>query len=152
MTFSEGALRLGVLYDLLGHYRHDLRDTTVAAFVARYGVDGAHSRQVAETARTFLLQLDPAAAEEKTWTERFRMERPSSTRSGCRWRIPVTTSTVPTFWPMPTCRVFPDGSGARRAWCWPIRGKLSRVGSLEPEPQWRNYPVLAPGCGGAPGP
>ena len=40
MTFSEGALRLGVLYDLLGRYHHhDLRDATVSAFVERYGVD-----------------------------------------------------------------------------------------------------------------
>ena len=40
MSFSEGALRLGVLYDLLGRYHHqDLRDATVLQFMRRYQVD-----------------------------------------------------------------------------------------------------------------
>ena len=40
MTFSEGALRLGVLYDLLGRYHHqDLRNATVQQFMRRYQVD-----------------------------------------------------------------------------------------------------------------
>lgn len=55
MLFSEGALRLGVLYDLLGRYhRHDLRDATVNNFVQRYQVDEAQSRRVAETAKQLL--------------------------------------------------------------------------------------------------
>ncbi len=63
MVFSEGALRLGVLYDLLGRYHHhDLRDATVAAFVSRYGVDARQAEQVAATAHSFLTQLEPAAA------------------------------------------------------------------------------------------
>jgi exopolyphosphatase/guanosine-5'-triphosphate,3'-diphosphate pyrophosphatase len=38
MTFSEGALRLGVLYDLLGRYHHeDLRDATVSVHAALQG-------------------------------------------------------------------------------------------------------------------
>ncbi len=42
MTFSEGALRLGVLYDLLGRYHHeDLREATVEQFMQRYEVDRA---------------------------------------------------------------------------------------------------------------
>lgn len=72
MTFSEGALRLGVLYDLLGRYHHhDLRDATVSAFGERYGVDLAHAREVAATARAFLLQIDPAAADEENIDRRF---------------------------------------------------------------------------------
>ena len=40
MTFSDGALRLGVLYDLLGRYHHeDQRDATVGQFMRRYEVD-----------------------------------------------------------------------------------------------------------------
>jgi exopolyphosphatase/guanosine-5'-triphosphate,3'-diphosphate pyrophosphatase len=72
MTFSEGALRLGVLYDLLGRYHHhDLRDATVSAFGERYGVDLAHAREVAATARAFLLQIDLAAADEENIDRRF---------------------------------------------------------------------------------
>jgi exopolyphosphatase/guanosine-5'-triphosphate,3'-diphosphate pyrophosphatase len=60
MSFSEGALRLGVLYDLLGRYHHhDLRDATVKNFVRRYEVDQKQSQRVAETALAFLRQLSP---------------------------------------------------------------------------------------------
>lgn len=58
MVFSEGALRLGVLYDLLGRYHHhDLRDATVAAFIERYHVDTAHGEQVADTALALFAQV-----------------------------------------------------------------------------------------------
>jgi len=60
MVFSEGALRLGVLYDLLGRYHHhDLRDATVSAFVARYGVDRRQSDEVANTAAHLFAGLVP---------------------------------------------------------------------------------------------
>ena len=60
MVFSEGALRLGVLYDLLGRYHHhDLRDATVTAFVRRYGVDLRQAQSVADTACHLLAQLAP---------------------------------------------------------------------------------------------
>lgn len=72
MVFSEGALRLGVLYDLLGRYHHhDLRDATVAAFVERYGVDRRQADAVADTAVDFLIQLDPAAADPDHPDRRF---------------------------------------------------------------------------------
>lgn len=39
MIYSEGALRLGVLYDLLGRFhRRDMRETTVRRFMRRYHV------------------------------------------------------------------------------------------------------------------
>lgn len=63
MAFSEGALRLGVLYDLLGRYHHqDLRNATVQHFMRRYQVDASQAARVAATARGFLLQLLPEAA------------------------------------------------------------------------------------------
>jgi exopolyphosphatase / guanosine-5'-triphosphate,3'-diphosphate pyrophosphatase len=72
MVFSEGALRLGVLYDLLGRYHHhDLRDATVEAFMVRYGVDRRHARQVADTALHLLQQLDPGAASQDSLDHRF---------------------------------------------------------------------------------
>ena len=40
MTYADGALRLGVLYDLLGRFhQHDMRDATVAHFRKRYQVE-----------------------------------------------------------------------------------------------------------------
>lgn len=72
MVFSEGALRLGVLYDLLGRYHHhDLRDATVAAFVTRYGVDRKQVEEVAATACFLLEQLIPEAADEDHPDRRF---------------------------------------------------------------------------------
>ena len=66
MTFSDGALRLGVLYDLLGRYHHqDLRNATVQQFMRRYQVDASQAARVAATARGFLLQLLPEAVAEE---------------------------------------------------------------------------------------
>jgi exopolyphosphatase/guanosine-5'-triphosphate,3'-diphosphate pyrophosphatase len=58
VTFSEGALRLGVLYDLLGRYHHhDLRDATVANYMRRYGVERPQAERVAQTALALLKQF-----------------------------------------------------------------------------------------------
>jgi exopolyphosphatase/guanosine-5'-triphosphate,3'-diphosphate pyrophosphatase len=63
MTFSEGALRLGVLYDLLGRYHHqDLRDATVQHFIRRYESDAAQAERVESSARRLLHQLFPDTA------------------------------------------------------------------------------------------
>ncbi|MEO5700040.1 MAG: Ppx/GppA phosphatase family protein [Casimicrobiaceae bacterium] len=46
-----GALRLGVLYDLLGRTEHqDARSRTIEQFLKRYHVDQAHAERVAATA------------------------------------------------------------------------------------------------------
>jgi exopolyphosphatase / guanosine-5'-triphosphate,3'-diphosphate pyrophosphatase len=65
MTFSEGALRLGVLYDLLGRYHHDdLRGATVERFMLRYESDKRHAQRVGKTALRLLHQLVPATQDE----------------------------------------------------------------------------------------
>jgi exopolyphosphatase/guanosine-5'-triphosphate,3'-diphosphate pyrophosphatase len=47
MAVSEGALRHGVLYDLLGRVEHrDMREATVAQFMRRYHVDSAQAERV----------------------------------------------------------------------------------------------------------
>ncbi len=62
MLFSEGALRLGVMYDLLGRYHHhDLRDATVRAFMERYQVDLDQAAQVRQTARALFIENLPEA-------------------------------------------------------------------------------------------
>lgn len=72
MVFSDGALRLGVLYDLLGRYHHDdLRDATVDGFVRRYGVDQGQAWRVRHTAVTFLEQLRPEARDPDDMERRF---------------------------------------------------------------------------------
>ena len=64
MTFSEGALRLGVLYVLLGRYHHDdLREATVNQFMVRYEVDRRQAARVGHTALVLLNQLDPATCD-----------------------------------------------------------------------------------------
>ncbi|MEF8699979.1 MAG: Ppx/GppA phosphatase family protein [Candidatus Accumulibacter sp. UW26] len=58
MTFSEGALPLGVLYDLLGRFEHhDTRDETVVHFRRRYQVDKAQVIRVEQTAVALLGQM-----------------------------------------------------------------------------------------------
>jgi len=72
MEFSDGALRLGVLYDLLGRYHHqDMRDATTARFMSRYEVDRAQAARVSATAAALLADLDPAAANPEHEDARF---------------------------------------------------------------------------------
>lgn len=58
MVYAAGALRLGVLYDLLGRFHaHDMRDATVQHFMRRYGVDTVQQERVERTALRLLEQL-----------------------------------------------------------------------------------------------
>jgi exopolyphosphatase/guanosine-5'-triphosphate,3'-diphosphate pyrophosphatase len=58
MEVSEGALREGVIYDLLGRIRHeDVRDRTITAVIDRYGLDRAQAERVSATARDLLHQV-----------------------------------------------------------------------------------------------
>ena len=51
IVVSDGALRQGVLYDLLGRVtHHDMREVTVAEFARRYHVDASQAARVAELA------------------------------------------------------------------------------------------------------
>ncbi|MBK8014855.1 MAG: Ppx/GppA family phosphatase [Deltaproteobacteria bacterium] len=55
MRRSPGALREGLLYDLVGRIRHeDTRDRTIRGFCSRYGVDRRQSERVERTARWIL--------------------------------------------------------------------------------------------------
>jgi exopolyphosphatase/guanosine-5'-triphosphate,3'-diphosphate pyrophosphatase len=58
MNYAEGALRLGVLYDLLGRFHQiDMRDATVQEFARRYRVDAKQVERVECTAMWLLSQL-----------------------------------------------------------------------------------------------
>ncbi|HET7776346.1 MAG TPA: exopolyphosphatase [Azospira sp.] len=62
MTYGDGALRLGVLYDLLGRFHHhDMRDSTVASFMRRYQVDLWQSQRVEQTAGEIFSHLSASS-------------------------------------------------------------------------------------------
>lgn len=67
MLPGEGALRVGVLYDLLGRdSMHDKRDETVRQFTKRYQIDTRQASRVSEIALALYDQLKPAASGEST--------------------------------------------------------------------------------------
>lgn len=65
MRTARGALRVGVLYDLLGRREsRDLRDATVERLQNRLGVDRGQAQRVAAVAQQLHALLVPAALEE----------------------------------------------------------------------------------------
>jgi len=64
MEVTDAALRIGVLYDLLGRSQHDdMRFVTVEQFMQRYAVDREQAKRVGNLAAEFLAQL-PKPSEE----------------------------------------------------------------------------------------
>ncbi|HKX37785.1 MAG TPA: exopolyphosphatase [Burkholderiales bacterium] len=62
MKVSDGALRHGVLYDLLGRFEHhDMREATVAQFARRYHVDAAQAERVRNLSLKIYDALAPGA-------------------------------------------------------------------------------------------
>jgi exopolyphosphatase/guanosine-5'-triphosphate,3'-diphosphate pyrophosphatase len=67
MKIAEGAMREGLLYDMLGRYqREDARELTVRSMQQRYHVDVSQAERVEATVRNFLEQT------RETW----RLEEP----------------------------------------------------------------------------
>ncbi len=79
MVAATGALREGVLYDLLGRIRHeDLRDRTVMALAARWHADEEQAARVERTAALLLRQVgatwisdEPLARQLLGWSARL---------------------------------------------------------------------------------
>ncbi len=64
---ATGAMRQGILYDMLGRFHHqDMRDATVAQFMQRYHVDAKQARRVATCAATLYEKLAGSAADDDT--------------------------------------------------------------------------------------
>jgi exopolyphosphatase / guanosine-5'-triphosphate,3'-diphosphate pyrophosphatase len=62
MQVADGALRHGVLYDLLGRVEHrDMREATVAQFMRRYHIDAAQAERVRGLALAVYDALAPGA-------------------------------------------------------------------------------------------
>ena len=65
MTPATGAMRQGILYDMLGRFHnHDMRDVTVDQFMQRYHVDAHQARRVGAFAATLYEKLAGNAASE----------------------------------------------------------------------------------------
>lgn len=78
MLVADGALREGLLYDLLGRLaHHDVRDRTVSALAARFRADAAQGERVARTAGHLaaqvarLWQFDAEAMQMLGWAARL---------------------------------------------------------------------------------
>jgi exopolyphosphatase/guanosine-5'-triphosphate,3'-diphosphate pyrophosphatase len=64
MSVAVGAMRQGVLYDLLGRFHHkDMRDVTIAQFMHRYHVDALQARRVGALAFNLYRKLKAEAGE-----------------------------------------------------------------------------------------
>jgi exopolyphosphatase / guanosine-5'-triphosphate,3'-diphosphate pyrophosphatase len=65
MKVSDGALRHGVLYDLLGRVQHrDMREATVTQFMRRYHIDAAQAERVKNLSLTIYDALAPQSEKE----------------------------------------------------------------------------------------
>jgi exopolyphosphatase/guanosine-5'-triphosphate,3'-diphosphate pyrophosphatase len=63
MEYSDGALREGVLHDMVGRFRHeDAREHSVQVMMARYNVDRSQAERVGRTAGKLFAQVAPAMA------------------------------------------------------------------------------------------
>ncbi|MBS1210228.1 MAG: ppx [Proteobacteria bacterium] len=135
MVFSDGALRLGVLYDLLGRYhRQDLRDATVNNFVRRYQVDAAQARRVADTALRLLAPLLADASQDVQIAEARFLEWAALLHeigvSVAHSSYHKHTAYILANADMPGFSRMDQGRLARIALAH--RGKLERVQSLDP--------------------
>jgi exopolyphosphatase / guanosine-5'-triphosphate,3'-diphosphate pyrophosphatase len=64
MVPANGAMRQGILCDLLGRFHHkDMRDVTVAQFMQRYHVDALQARRVGTLGHTLLRKLNADTGE-----------------------------------------------------------------------------------------
>ncbi len=67
MEVTDAALRVGVLYDLLGRSQHDdMRFVTVEQFMQRYAVDRDQAKRVGHYAAEFLAQLPKPDSESRS--------------------------------------------------------------------------------------
>lgn len=73
MIYSEGALREGVLYDMLGRYQHeDVRERTLSSLMERYHVDMEQAARVEAKALSALDQVTEAwGLQDESYRERL---------------------------------------------------------------------------------
>ena len=112
-----GALRLGVLYDLLGRTsKRDVRVATVEQCLTRYRIDRAHAARVAAMAVDLFSKdrrhADPDSILRLRWAALLH-------ESGFWVSTPATIGTAPTSSRTPTCLDSPRASRrGLRGSCW----------------------------------
>lgn len=63
MEYSDGALREGVLFDMVGRFRHeDIRDHSIQVMMSRYNVNKAQADRVAQSAQHLFQQIASSLA------------------------------------------------------------------------------------------
>ncbi len=138
MNYADGALRLGVLYDLLGRFhQHDMRDATVKHFMRRYQVEKKQAARVRRTALAILAQLSGPALDEQDslflgWAASLHEIGISVAHNGYHKH----GAYILTFADMPG---FSNKDQARLATLvLGHRGKLEKLAALPPgDPDWR---------------
>jgi exopolyphosphatase/guanosine-5'-triphosphate,3'-diphosphate pyrophosphatase len=131
-----GALRLGVLYDLLGRtVRHDIRTLTVEQFQTRWRIDRDHARRVAAMAaglyRRATAKPDPTAAQHLEWAALLHETGFSVSHTGFHKHgaYILQNADMPGF-----------SAGEQRALSWLVfgcRGGLSKAAGALAEPRFR---------------
>ncbi|GMQ96659.1 MAG: exopolyphosphatase [Gammaproteobacteria bacterium] len=59
MQISDGALREGVVFDLIGRHKHiDVREATIGNFAQRFHTDTLHAERIQTTAQACLAQIE----------------------------------------------------------------------------------------------
>src|SRR5688572_30121631 len=128
MRVADGALREGLLYDLVGRFTdEDARVRSVRAMQARYHVDAAQSERVEASALDFLRQTTREWQLDEPFAELVLSWPRGCTRSGWTSRIRTITSMAHISWRTRTCRDsrrkssgscprWSERIGARSAW------------------------------------
>jgi len=133
---SEGGLRQGVLYDLLGRVRHqDMREATVGEFARRYHVDTAQAARVGQLAAMLytavVTDVPDAHGQLLRWAASLHEIGISIAHAGYHKHSAYIISQAD----MPGFSQMEQGHLARLVLAH--RGKLAKVAGLAPEdPDW----------------
>ena len=105
MVVATGAMRQGVLYDMLGRFHHqDMRDVTVSQFMQRYHVDALQARRVGALAFRLYNKLSGDAGGRTKPGCVSSPGLPSYTKSAFPSPTAATTGTRHTSSATPICR------------------------------------------------
>ena len=145
MDVTDGALRLGVLYDLLGRSHHeDMRTVTVDQFMRRYAVDRAQAQRVRNAALSLLAQFPEPPDELREDNLALLGWRQACTRSACRSRTVAITSTRPTSPRTPICPASKTDQARLAALLLGHAGKLGKLSGSGRFLDWRMLFSLRP--------
>ena len=107
MRVAEGAMREGLLYDLVGRFTdEDARVRSVRAMEQRYHVDALQADRVEATAVQLLEQVESDGGSRIRSPNRRCAGRRGCTRSGSTSPTRNITATAPICSSTPTCRAF----------------------------------------------